>query len=107
MSCPKSKRLRDPKHLASVRKMRCASCGKSPSQAAHIRIGTDGGIGIKPSDCYTMPLCSDCHTKQHNQGEASFWSNSAFGSVNAARIAALNLHDQGNYNHPLVLRYGL
>lgn len=37
------------------------------------------GIGIKPDDKYTLPLCSDCHTRQphaqHNVGEVKFWAD--------------------------------
>ena len=41
-------------------------------EAAHVRIGTDGGIGMKPSDCWTIPLCSSAHREQHKIGEAPF-----------------------------------
>lgn len=41
-------------------------------ECAHVRIGTDGGTGIKPSDRWTISLCKDCHARQHNMGEATF-----------------------------------
>ncbi|PZQ45019.1 MAG: hypothetical protein DI551_08720 [Micavibrio aeruginosavorus] len=68
----KSRTRRDAKHLAFIRKLYCCSCGGTGSQAAHIRIGTDGGAGLKPSDRYTVPLCGDCHRRQHEIGERSF-----------------------------------
>ncbi len=37
-----------------------------------MRTGTDGGVGIKPSDIWTIPLCSSAHRDQHNAGEAAF-----------------------------------
>lgn len=42
------------------------------TEAAHVRTGTDGGIGIKPSDCYAIPLCSAAHREQHTIGETAF-----------------------------------
>src|SRR5262245_13921145 len=71
-------------HLAFVRQLSCVACGKAaPPDAAHVRTGTDGGIGMKPSDRYTVPLCTACHAKQHRIGELSFWS--------ALRIDPLNV----------------
>lgn len=42
------------------------------TEAAHIRVGTDGGTAMKPSDCYTIPLCSHHHDLQHRIGERTF-----------------------------------
>ena len=71
-------------HLAFVRQLPCVACGKAaPSQAAHVRTGTDGGVGVKPGDRYAVPLCTACHTKQHRIGELTFWS--------ALRIDPLNV----------------
>lgn len=62
-------------HLAFVRQLPCVACGKAaPSEAAHVRTETDGGTGMKPSDRYAVPLCADCHAKQHRIGELTFWS---------------------------------
>lgn len=66
---------RSPKHLEFVRSLPCCVCLNPESVAAHIRIGTDGGMGLKPSDFYTVPLCHACHTKQHNKGERTFWGD--------------------------------
>jgi len=41
-------------------------------EAAHVRSGTDGGVGIKPSDIWVIPLCSRAHRYQHDIGEAAF-----------------------------------
>ena len=30
---------------------------------------------MKPSDRYTVSLCSECHALQHQFGELTFWSN--------------------------------
>jgi hypothetical protein len=41
-------------------------------ECAHVRTGTDGGVGIKPSDQWCISLCRECHSRQHQQGEATF-----------------------------------
>jgi hypothetical protein len=71
--------------LAFVRQLPCVACGNAaPSEAAHVRTGTDGGVGLKPADRYTVPLCTACHVKQHQIGELSFWSTLRIDPVNVA-----------------------
>lgn len=41
-------------------------------EAAHVRTGTDGAMGIKPSDCHAIPLCAASHASQHSMGESGF-----------------------------------
>ena len=83
-SKPKPNLRRRIHHLAFVRQLPCVACGKAaPSDAAHVRAGTDGGVGVKPSDRYAVPLCAACHEKQHRLGELTFWS--------ALRIDPLNV----------------
>ena len=72
-------------HLAFVRQLPCVACGKAaPSDAAHVRTGTDGGVGMKPADRYAVPLCTACHAKQHRVGELTFWSALRFDPLNVA-----------------------
>ena len=81
---PKPDMRRRMQHLAFVRQLPCVACGKAaPSEAAHVRAGTDSGVGIKPGDRYAVPLCSACHARQHRIGELTFWS--------ALRIDPLNV----------------
>src|SRR5499433_3795418 len=81
---PKRDLRRRAQHLAFVRQLPCVACGKAaPSEAAHVRTGTDSGGGMKPSDRYAVPLCSSCHARQHRIGELTFWS--------ALRIDPLNV----------------
>lgn len=71
-------------HLTFVRQLPCVACGKAaPSETAHVRSGSDGGTGIKPSDRYSLSLCTSCHALQHEFGELRFWS--------ALRIDPLNV----------------
>lgn len=80
--------MRDSKHLKFIRTLPCCKCrANQPSEAAHIRIGTDGGTGKKPSDKYTVPLCHNCHHEQHQIGERSFW-----GDVDKAKALAESLY---------------
>jgi hypothetical protein len=37
-----------------------------------VRVGTDGGVGLKPSDRWTISLCQTHHREQHELGEAMF-----------------------------------
>ncbi len=76
----KAKRKANPKrsvlHLAFVRSIGiCLACGtRCATVAAHVRSGSDGGMGTKPSDKYAVPLCQiPCHEKQHRVGELTFW----------------------------------
>jgi hypothetical protein len=72
-------------HLAFVRQLPCVACGKAaPSEAAHVRTGTDGGVAVKPGDRYAVPLCAACHTNQHRIGELTFWSALRIDPVNVA-----------------------
>ena len=66
--------LRLPSHLKWIRGLICAVpyCENNQIEAAHIRIGTDGGMGVKPSDSFTIPLCRTHHQRSHDIGETSF-----------------------------------
>ena len=81
---PKLDARRRRQHLSFIRQLPCVACGRAaPSEPAHVRTGTDGGVAIKPGDRYTVPLCTACHAKQHRVGELSFWC--------ALRIDPLNV----------------
>lgn len=91
----KSARDRDDAHLAAVRRLPCLRCDNDPAGvAAHVRLAEAPwkpitGIGIKPDDKWTVPLCDDCHTRdrdsQHNVGEPVFWARLL---LNPLKIAA-------------------
>lgn len=64
----------DPKRLARIREMPCLLCNAPPpSEACHIRMGLAGGMGLKPPDDLTVPLCHGHHRGQHQLGERRFW----------------------------------
>ncbi|MGZ2411017.1 hypothetical protein ACUXST_000414 [Sphingomonas sp. F9_3S_D5_B_2] len=63
-----------PAHRAWVRSHHCSvpNCRRQPIECAHVRSGTDGGLGIKPSDKWVISLCAFHHRQQHRIGEAAF-----------------------------------
>ena len=64
---------RSPAHRSFVRSHACCACGSVTAiECAHVREGTDGGMGMKPSDRWTISLCVKCHRKQHQLGEGTF-----------------------------------
>jgi len=85
MPKPKPHLRRRPQHLAFVRQLPCVACGKAaPSEAAHVRSGTHGGVGVKSGDRYAVPLCIACHARQHRIGELTFWSALGIDPLNVA-----------------------
>ncbi len=71
-------RFRSQRHLKHIRSHACVVCdAEAPIEAAHVRLGSDGGMGSKPSDFYAVALCGGpegCHQRQHTMGERSFWA---------------------------------
>ncbi|NTZ42131.1 DUF968 domain-containing protein [Altererythrobacter sp. SALINAS58] len=63
-----------PAHRAWVRHHRCSvtNCEQLPIECSHVRKGTDGGQGLKPSDRWTVSLCREHHAEQHRIGERAF-----------------------------------
>ena len=73
-------RVHSEKHLDFVRSLPCVVCGDpTTTEAAHIRFGFEAigkrpvGIGEKPDDLWTVPLCSAHHRMQHQSNERNFW----------------------------------
>lgn len=70
----RSSRWRSQSHLGHVRKHACCVCDSEVNiQAAHLRIGTDGSMGAKPSDYFATPMCGQCHNTSHTVGEVTWW----------------------------------
>ena len=54
---------RSPSHLAWLRTLPCAWCGRPPpSEASH---HGRRGVGLKSSDLDAVPLCRRCHGHHH------------------------------------------
>lgn len=72
-------------HKDFIRSLPCLICGAPPrSECAHVRSSMDGGTGLKPSDKYTVPLCSRHHQRQHMVGEAAFWAEAGIDPLDAS-----------------------
>lgn len=73
-------RVHDEKHLAFIRQLPCiVSQDNTGTEAAHIRFSDlriakrKVGVGEKPDDCWTLPLSSEQHRKQHSMSEREYW----------------------------------
>ena len=65
-------RALDRKFLAFNRKQPCAKCFKPPpSDPAHHRTAANSGVACKPL-MSAIPLCRDCHRRQHQIGQYRF-----------------------------------
>jgi len=64
---------RSAKHLNFIRKQTCIISGQDDVQACHIRVLSDGGVGLKPSD-FTIPMHYQFHKMQHDLGEIKFYA---------------------------------
>jgi hypothetical protein len=71
----KTIRLRDKDHCKFVASQPCIVCGRTPSEAHHIRFAQPRALGRKVSDEYTVPVCRVYHRDLHGHGdEASWWA---------------------------------
>ncbi len=71
----KTIRLRDKEHCKFVATQPCIVCGRTPSEAHHIRFAQPRALGRKVSDEYTVPVCRLHHRELHGYGdEASWWA---------------------------------
>jgi hypothetical protein len=66
-------------------------------ECAHVRCGTDGGTGIKPSDKWCVSLCKECHSRQHQIGEPAF---EAEHGINLKSLAMM-FHAKSPHRHKL------
>ena len=67
-------------HLDFIRGLPCLIClDNTSTEAAHVRMADNRaakpitGVGRKPPDMWTVPLCGRHHRMQHAGGEAKFW----------------------------------
>ena len=67
---------RNAKYLSWLRKRPCVVSGEKAQCAHHIRLGTNGGCSLKPSDYFCVPLLHKYHTTGpdalHLIGEETF-----------------------------------
>ncbi len=67
-------RRKDKDHLKYLRTQPCLICGRSPSQAHHLRHAQPRAMGLKSGDEWAVPLCAIHHRALHEAGnEAGWW----------------------------------
>ena len=105
-------RERNRNHLRFVATQPCLVCGRTPSDAHHLKFAERPAMGRKVSDKFTVPVCRIHHRDLHRRGDerswwdgqgidplpiaATFWRMShADASVNAS-----DGHDSFNGKHP-------
>jgi ERF superfamily protein len=69
----KTVRIRDAAHRKFVTTQSCILCGRSPSDAHHLRFARPRAMGRKVSDEFTVPLCRTHHREVHRQGREKAW----------------------------------
>jgi hypothetical protein len=81
------KRRREPDHLEYVRSQPCVLCGRTPSDAHHLKFGQPRSLGRKVSDEFTVPLSRTHHRQLHLSGKEVDWWETANPGVDALQIA--------------------
>jgi hypothetical protein len=69
----KAIRLRDKEHCRYVTAQPCVVCGRTPSEAHHLRFAQPRALGRKVSDEYTVPVCRLHHRELHRYGDEQSW----------------------------------
>ena len=88
--------MRDAPFLKMVSQLPCLVCKRpGPSEVAHVRYAAPDhgkpptGLGAKPSDVWTVPLCAWCHRDgpdaQHKSGERAWWARKGIDPVAVAK----------------------
>lgn len=74
------RRAKNEKHLDFIRSLPCIVCAdNTATQACHIRYADERsgkrqtGMGEKPDDIWTVPMCQKHHNAQHKMNEREFW----------------------------------
>src|SRR6202021_765990 len=79
-------RERDREHLKFVAAQPCLVCGRTPSDAHHIKFPEPRAMGRKVSDRFTVPVCRLHHRELHRTGnERTWWESQA---IEPLQIAA-------------------
>jgi hypothetical protein len=80
------RRHRDKTHLKFVGSQPCLVCGRSPTDAHHLRFTQPRAMGRKVSDEFTVPLCRAHHRENHRFGdEQAWWSQQGIDAVAISR----------------------
>ena len=72
-SSSKPVRERDRDHLRFVASQPCLVCGRTPSDAHHIKFAEQRAMGRKVSDKFAVPICRLHHRELHRRGNERVW----------------------------------
>ena len=93
LTLPEPRRIRDREHVRSVMRNGCLVCGRTPSDAHHLRFTQKRALGRKVSDEFTVPLCRGHHRELHRHGdETDWWTRLRLDPIAAARTLWLKSH---------------
>ncbi len=71
--CKGPLRARDPSHLKFIASQACLICGRTPSQAHHLKHAQLRALGRKSGDQWAVPLCAIHHRELHDHGNEAVW----------------------------------
>lgn len=107
----KTKKFRSKAYRKWIASLPCLITKVHGTQAAHIRAGTNGGMGLKPEDNWCVPLSPEMHDLQHKIGERKFWD--MYGGIEKAKNVANLLyqawqedeHERDNTVYLIIARF--
>ena len=89
----KPTRERDRNHLRLVATQPCLICGRTPSDAHHLKFAEQTAMGRKVSDKFTVPVCRIHHRDLHKRGnERSWWEGQGIDPLPIAATLWLTSH---------------
>ena len=89
-------RERDRQHLKFVTTQPCLICGRTPSDAHHIKFPEPRAMGRKVSDKFTVPVCRLHHRELHRHGkERSWWHRYGIEPLGVAAALWKKTHEVG------------
>jgi hypothetical protein len=90
---PEPRRVRDKDHLRFVSTQPCLICGRTPTDAHHLRFAQSRALGRKVSDEWVVALCRSHHREVHRHGdEGDWWGKAGIDPNLAARNLWLQSH---------------
>jgi hypothetical protein len=90
---PAPRRIRDKDHVRFVAKQACLICGRTPSDAHHLRFAQTRALGSKASDEFAVPLCRGHHRELHRHcDEPAWWEKTGVDPMRKARALWLQSH---------------
>jgi len=90
-------REHDREHLKFVAAQPCLICGRTPSDAHHVKFAEQLAMGRKVSDRFTVPICRLHHRELHRRGnERDWWQRQRIDPLAAAASLWLQTHALGS-----------